>query len=159
MDGVDIVHIHFLQEHPEAQLKMELLHQGHQAESTRSTLAVEAPTILTSSTTSASASRIPRSPSSTKLESPAARARKWISSSRASSAWSVARSSSLRTSSRIIGQIQPGNGTSYHRLLKHVQEGLLGEYPIEKRMDPVLYMETVRRKKVNGVANGVVNGN
>lgn len=22
----------------------------------------------------------------------------------------------------IIGQIQPGNGTSYHRLLKHVQD-------------------------------------
>ncbi|KAF8541144.1 hypothetical protein BDD12DRAFT_879318 [Trichophaea hybrida] len=58
----------------------------------------------------------------------------------------------------IIGQIQPGDGTRYHMLLKHVQE-FWGEYPIEKRMDPVLDMEIVRRgKKVNGV-NGVANGN
>lgn len=28
MDGIDIVHIHFSQEHPEAQLKMERLYHG-----------------------------------------------------------------------------------------------------------------------------------
>ena len=28
MDGLDIVHIHWTQEHPEAPLKMEILHYG-----------------------------------------------------------------------------------------------------------------------------------
>jgi len=29
-----------------------------------------------------------------------------------------------------------------------------GEYPIKKKIDPVLDMEIVRKKKVNGVAMG-----
>ena len=28
MDGLDIVHIHWTQEHPEAPLRMEMLHEG-----------------------------------------------------------------------------------------------------------------------------------
>jgi hypothetical protein len=31
MDGLDIAHMHFTQEHPEAILKMELLHAGEVA--------------------------------------------------------------------------------------------------------------------------------
>ncbi|CCX05394.1 Anhydro-N-acetylmuramic acid kinase [Pyronema domesticum] len=45
----------------------------------------------------------------------------------------------------IIGQIQPGSGIQYHKLMKHVQD-FWGEYPIEKRMNPVLEMEVVGRK-------------
>lgn len=55
----------------------------------------------------------------------------------------------------IIGQIQPGTGTHYHRLIRHVQD-FWGDWPLEKRMDPVLQMEIVRdgaENKVNG-ANG-----
>lgn len=43
----------------------------------------------------------------------------------------------------IIGQIQPGEGAHYHRLLKHVQD-FWGDWPFEKRMEPVLQMEIVR---------------
>lgn len=43
----------------------------------------------------------------------------------------------------IIGHIQPGSGLSYHRLMKHVQD-FWGNYPLERRMDPVLEMEIVR---------------
>ena len=48
----------------------------------------------------------------------------------------------------IIGHIQPGSGPSYHRLMKHVQD-FWGNFPLERRMDPVLEMEIVR-----GTANG-----
>ncbi|PMD32502.1 UPF0075-domain-containing protein [Hyaloscypha variabilis F] len=51
----------------------------------------------------------------------------------------------------IIGHIQPGAGLQYHRLLKHVQD-FWGDWPLEKRMDPVLKMEIV--KKDDGSANG-----
>jgi 1,6-anhydro-N-acetylmuramate kinase len=44
----------------------------------------------------------------------------------------------------IIGQIQPGGGVQYHKLLKHVQD-FWGDYPIEKRMDPVLEMNIVQK--------------
>jgi 1,6-anhydro-N-acetylmuramate kinase len=43
----------------------------------------------------------------------------------------------------IIGHIQPGSGLSYHRLIKHVQD-FWGDWPLEKRMDPVLKMDIVR---------------
>ncbi|KAK4947516.1 hypothetical protein LTR10_013461 [Elasticomyces elasticus] len=52
----------------------------------------------------------------------------------------------------IIGHIQPGSGLSYHRLMKHVQD-FWGNYPLERRMDPVLQMEIVR-PTTNGAANG-----
>ena len=52
----------------------------------------------------------------------------------------------------IIGHIQPGSGLAYHRLMKHVQD-FWGNYPLEKRMDPVLEMEIVR-PTANGT-NGV----
>ena len=42
----------------------------------------------------------------------------------------------------IIGHIQPGSGLSYHGVLKHVQD-FWGDYPLGKRMDPVLQMEIV----------------
>ena len=51
----------------------------------------------------------------------------------------------------IIGHIQPGAGLQYHRLMKHVQD-FWADWPLEKRMDPVLKMEIV--KPENGVANG-----
>jgi hypothetical protein len=44
----------------------------------------------------------------------------------------------------IIEQIQPGGGVQYHKLMKHVQD-FWGDYPIEKRMDPVLEMEIVQK--------------
>jgi hypothetical protein len=55
----------------------------------------------------------------------------------------------------IIGHIQPGSGLKYHGLMKHVQK-FWGNYPLEKRMDPVLQMDVVRSdaNAVNGV-NGV----
>jgi 1,6-anhydro-N-acetylmuramate kinase len=43
----------------------------------------------------------------------------------------------------IIGHIQPGEGLHYHRLMKHVQD-FWGDWPLGKRMDPVLKMEIVR---------------
>ncbi|TVY34364.1 Anhydro-N-acetylmuramic acid kinase [Lachnellula occidentalis] len=49
----------------------------------------------------------------------------------------------------IIGHIQPGAGFQYHWLMKHVQD-FWGNWPLEKRMDPVLEMEIV--KDANGVA-------
>jgi 1,6-anhydro-N-acetylmuramate kinase len=36
----------------------------------------------------------------------------------------------------ITGHMQPGSGSNYHKILKHVQE-FWGDYPLEKRMDPV----------------------
>ena len=59
----------------------------------------------------------------------------------------------------IIGQIQPGSGLSYHRLMKHVQD-FWGNYPLIRRMDPVLQMEIVAngsngREVVVTDANGV----
>ena len=55
----------------------------------------------------------------------------------------------------IIGQIQPGEGLSYHRVLKHVQD-FWGSYPLEKRMEPTLRMEIVRERSngVNGSNEG-----
>jgi 1,6-anhydro-N-acetylmuramate kinase len=50
----------------------------------------------------------------------------------------------------IIGHIQPGSGLQYHKLLKHIQD-FWGEYPLEKRMDPVLKMEIVGQTKTSGV--------
>lgn len=55
----------------------------------------------------------------------------------------------------IIGQIQPGSGTHYHRLLQHVQR-FWGDYPLEKRMNPVLKMVIVPTGKTTGVAH--ING-
>ena len=43
----------------------------------------------------------------------------------------------------IIGHIQPGSGLKYHGLMKHVQD-FWGNYPLEKRMDPVLQMDILR---------------
>jgi 1,6-anhydro-N-acetylmuramate kinase len=57
----------------------------------------------------------------------------------------------------IIGHIQPGSGLPYHRLMKHVQD-FWGDFPLERRMDPVLKMEVVRNTVTNGT-NGYVNGN
>ena len=59
----------------------------------------------------------------------------------------------------IIGQIQPGSGLSYHRLMKHVQD-FWGNYPLIRRMEPVLQMEIVGtgangREVVVTEANGV----
>jgi 1,6-anhydro-N-acetylmuramate kinase len=42
----------------------------------------------------------------------------------------------------IIGQIQPGRGSHYHRLLKHVQD-FWDNTPFDRRMDPVRRMEIV----------------
>lgn len=55
----------------------------------------------------------------------------------------------------IIGHILPGSGLKYYGLMKHVQK-FWGNYPLEKRMDPVLQMDVVRSdaNAVNGV-NGV----
>ena len=53
----------------------------------------------------------------------------------------------------IIGHIQPGSGLSYHRLMKHVQD-FWGEYPLEKRMDPVLKMEIVGAAQEVKAING-----
>jgi 1,6-anhydro-N-acetylmuramate kinase len=36
----------------------------------------------------------------------------------------------------ITGHMQPSSGSNYHKILKHVQE-FWGDYPLEKRMDPV----------------------
>jgi len=47
----------------------------------------------------------------------------------------------------IIGHIQPGAGLQYHRLMKHVQD-FWGDWPLEKRMDPVLKMEIIQDGKV-----------
>ena len=62
--------------------------------------------------------------------------------------------------SGIIGQIQPGSGLSYHRLMKHVQD-FWGDFPLERRMDPVLKMQIVSASSngTNGHANGEVNSN
>lgn len=43
----------------------------------------------------------------------------------------------------IIGHIQPGDGIQWHGLLKHVQE-FWGQWPLERRMDPVMVMEIVK---------------
>jgi len=51
-----------------------------------------------------------------------------------------------------IGRIQPGAGLQYHGLMKHVQD-FWGNWPLEKRMDPVLKLEIVRQS-ANGVTNG-----
>ena len=58
----------------------------------------------------------------------------------------------------IIGHIQPGAGLQYHRLMKHVQD-FWGEWPLEKRMDPVLKMEIVKQEKGVANGNGHANGN
>lgn len=60
----------------------------------------------------------------------------------------------------IIGHIQPGSGLSYHRVMKHVQD-FWSNYPLEKRMDPVLQMEILRPTTdddLNGV-NGINGAN
>ncbi|KAI9879516.1 MAG: hypothetical protein M1830_008308 [Pleopsidium flavum] len=62
----------------------------------------------------------------------------------------------------IIGQIQPRSATHYHRLLQHLQR-FWGDYPLEKRMNPVLKMVIVPRGETNrnvAKSNGVapVNG-
>jgi 1,6-anhydro-N-acetylmuramate kinase len=44
----------------------------------------------------------------------------------------------------IIGHIQPGAGLQYHCLMKHVQD-FWGDWPLEKRMDPVLSLQVVTR--------------
>jgi 1,6-anhydro-N-acetylmuramate kinase len=54
----------------------------------------------------------------------------------------------------IIGQIQPGNGEHYHRLLKHVQD-FWGNTPFDQRMKPVLKMEIIDEL---GVAKKMANG-
>lgn len=43
----------------------------------------------------------------------------------------------------IIGHIQPGEGLQYHRLMRHVQE-FWADWPLERRVDPVLKMEILR---------------
>ncbi|KFY94711.1 hypothetical protein V500_03105 [Pseudogymnoascus sp. VKM F-4518 (FW-2643)] len=43
----------------------------------------------------------------------------------------------------IIGHIQPGAGLQWHKLMKHVQD-FWGDWPLEKRMDPVLKMEILK---------------
>jgi 1,6-anhydro-N-acetylmuramate kinase len=50
----------------------------------------------------------------------------------------------------IIGHIQPGAGVQWHGLMKKVQE-FWADWPIEKRMDPVLQMEIVGNEAANGV--------
>lgn len=45
----------------------------------------------------------------------------------------------------ITGHMQPGDGLRFHRILKHVQE-FWGDYPLEKRMNPVRKMIIVSHK-------------
>jgi 1,6-anhydro-N-acetylmuramate kinase len=45
----------------------------------------------------------------------------------------------------ITGHMQPGSGANYHKILKHVQE-FWGDYPLEKRTDPVKKMIVVPYK-------------
>ena len=42
----------------------------------------------------------------------------------------------------ITGHLQPGSGVNYHRILKHVHD-FWGDYPLEKRMDPIKKMIVV----------------
>jgi len=55
----------------------------------------------------------------------------------------------------IIGYIQPSSGLEYHRVMKHVQD-FWGDYPLEKRMHPVLQMEIMRPTGEDGscILNG-----
>ena len=51
----------------------------------------------------------------------------------------------------IIRHIQPGAGLQYHRLMKHVQD-FWSDWPLEKRVDPVLKIEIVTQD--GGITNG-----
>jgi 1,6-anhydro-N-acetylmuramate kinase len=46
----------------------------------------------------------------------------------------------------ITGHLQPGSSLQYHKLRKHVQD-FWGEYPIEKRMEPVRKMVVIPLKR------------
>ncbi len=56
----------------------------------------------------------------------------------------------------IIGHIEPRSSLSHQRLMKHVRD-FWGDFPLERRMYPVLKMELVRFTETNGT-NGHANG-